>query len=59
MTQFPINEGDRPSRLDLDRFATGELVGEERKKFEEVQNGYRQNRYDRCACWCAATGTGR
>ena len=23
-----------------------ELVSEERKKFEEVQNGYRQNRYD-------------
>ena len=23
-----------------------ELVAEERKKFEEVQNGYRQNRYD-------------
>jgi hypothetical protein len=23
-----------------------ELVGDERKKFEDVQNGYRQNRYD-------------
>jgi hypothetical protein len=30
----PENEGDRPSRLDLDRFATGELKGDERRKVQ-------------------------
>ena len=31
MSLFEPNEGGRPSRLDLDRFATGELVGDERQ----------------------------
>lgn len=34
MSGFDPNEGGRPSRLDLDRFATGELVGDERQKIQ-------------------------